>query len=275
MKLVTLLENTACDVALHCAHGLSLYLETPRHKILFDMGPNADFAENAKTLGVDLGAVDVAVLSHGHYDHGGGLQTFFEVNSRAEVLIHQDAFGDYYAMTPGGTPEYIGLDSALWAYESRIVPTGDLVRLDEELTLFSAVPDTFVNTFAGSNLKEKVGEDYRPDLFAHEQNLLITAGGKAVLIAGCAHRGIVNILEGATAILGRRPDAVVAGFHFFALPEGNARADALVDETGKALLAGDTVYYTGHCTGSYAYERLAAILGSRLRPITGGGTVTL
>lgn len=275
MKLITLLENTTCDPALHCAHGLSLYLETPRHRILFDMGPNADFAENAKTLGVDLGAVDVAVLSHGHYDHGGGLQTFFEENSRAEALIHQDAFGDYYAAVPGEEPRYIGLDSALWAYESRIVPTGELVRLDEELTLFSTVPDTFVNAFAGSKLKEKVGEEYRPDRFAHEQNLLITAGGKAVLIAGCAHRGIVNIVSGAEAILGRRPDVVVAGFHLFELPEGSAEADALIAATGKALLEGNTVYYTGHCTGEYAFEKLHNCLGDRLRRITGGGTFTL
>ena len=81
MKIVTLLENTAGDAGLCAAHGLSLYIETPKHKILFDMGPDARFLDNAKKLGVDLSAVDIAVLSHGHYDHGGGLRAFCEINS--------------------------------------------------------------------------------------------------------------------------------------------------------------------------------------------------
>ena len=70
------------------------------------------------------------------------------------------------------------------------------------------------------------------------------------------------------------PDAVFGGFHLFELTPGPA-ADALIDDTGRALLEGDTVYYTGHCTGAYAYERLSAILGHRLRPMTGGAVVEI
>ena len=71
MKLVTLMENTTCREDLCCEHGLSLYLETGDHKILFDAGQSGAFAENAEKLGVNLQNVDFAVLSHGHYDHGG------------------------------------------------------------------------------------------------------------------------------------------------------------------------------------------------------------
>lgn len=273
MKLVTLLENTTCDAALHCAHGLSLYLETPRHKLLFDMGPNADFWENAERLGVDLTQVDVAVLSHGHYDHGGGLRTFLEGNGRADVFVQQEAFGEYYAVTPGEAPRYIGLAPDLWEQENRFIPTGDLLRLDEEITLFSTVPEGFSTDLAGKKLREKVGETYRPDRFRHEQNLLLTVGEKTVLVAGCAHRGIVNILAGAEAILGRRPEVVVSGFHLFDLPEHDPAADALIAATGQALLAGNTVYYTGHCTGESAYGKLSLMLGDRLRRITTGGRV--
>ena len=113
MKIVTLLENTACDAGLCAAHGLSLYIETPKHKILFDMGPDARFLDNAKKLGVDLSAVDIAVLSHGHYDHGGGLRAFCEINSQADIFIHTDAFGDFYAVEEGKEPRYIGLDPEL------------------------------------------------------------------------------------------------------------------------------------------------------------------
>ena len=274
MKIVTLLENTACKDGLCAAHGLSLYIETPRHKILFDMGPNDGFLTNAKALGVDLAAVDTAVLSHGHYDHGGGLAAFCEANSRAEVLIHMDAFGDFYATNEGREPRYIGLDPELWQIESRVLPTGGLLRLDDELTLFADEGDAFPALAASAALQVRTEEGFRPDDFAHEQNLLIQAGGKAVLICGCAHRGVVNIRDRAAQLLGRMPDAVIGGFHFFELTPG-PDADRLIDDTGRALLAGETVYYTGHCTGAYAYERLSAILGQRLRPLSGGAVVEI
>ena len=109
MKIITLMENEACG-GLCAARVLSQYIETPKHKILFDMGPDSAFIENAEKLGVDLAAVDVAVLSHGHSDHGGGLRAFCEVNSRADVLVNPEAFGDFYAVVPGQDPRYIGLE---------------------------------------------------------------------------------------------------------------------------------------------------------------------
>ena len=275
MKIVTLLENTACDAGLCAAHGLSLYIETPKHKILFDMGPDGRFIWNAQKLGVDLSAVDVAVLSHGHFDHGGGLRAFSEVNSRADILIHTDAFGNFYAVRPGKDPAYIGLDPELRALESRVIPTADFVKLDDELTLFSDEPEVFPALAASAKLHVETPEGLRPDPFTHEQNLLVTAWGKSVLFAGCAHRGIVNILAGAKERLGRLPDAVFGGFHFFELDPADPESARLIDDTGKALLDGETVYYTGHCTGEYAYERLHAILGDRLRRMSGGGIVEI
>ena len=275
MKIVTLLENTACDAGLCAAHGLSLYIETPKHKILFDMGPDARFLDNAKKLGVDLSAVDIAVLSHGHYDHGGGLRAFCEINSQADIFIHTDAFGDFYAVEEGKEPRYIGLDPELWELESRIVPTSEFVKLDDELTLFSNEPEVFPALAASAKLRMDTPAGLRPDPFTHEQNLLVTAWGKSVLFAGCAHRGIVNILAGARERLGRLPDAVFGGFHFFELDPADPRSGELIEATSKALLEGETVYYTGHCTGEYAYGKLHDILGDRLRRMTGGSVVEI
>ena len=86
MKLYTLLENTSYDADLHTEHGLSLYLEACGHKILFDAGQTDAFAYNAKLLGVDLSAADIAILSHGHYDHGGGLKRFLDINTKASGI---------------------------------------------------------------------------------------------------------------------------------------------------------------------------------------------
>lgn len=276
MKLVTLMENTACAPAFHAAHGLSLYLETPRHRVLFDMGPDAAFAANAAALGVDLAGVDTAVLSHGHYDHGGGLREFCRLNPSSPLYIHRGAFGPYYALTPGAEPRYIGLDGGLQDLAGRFTLTEGTVRLDEELTLFDAVPDDFAAMDASAKLKERQADGtFRPDAFAHEQDLLVTAEGKAVVIAGCAHRGIVNIRDRAAALLGRLPDVVVGGFHFFELDPAAPASETLLERTAAALAQGETVYYTGHCTGEYAYGRLSAALGPRLRRLTTGAVCTL
>ena len=88
VRVLTLMENTARNDSLCCGHGLSLYIETPKHRILFDMGPDGEsLLKNAAALGVDLAGVDIAILSHGHYDHGGGLAAFLSVNNTASVYI--------------------------------------------------------------------------------------------------------------------------------------------------------------------------------------------
>ena len=109
MKLITLMENTTTRDDLVCEHGLSLYIEAGDLRILFGAGQSAAFADNAEKLGVDLSAVDLCILSHGHYDHGGGIARFLEVNDHAPVYVSRHAFGDFY----NAEGKYIGLDSAL------------------------------------------------------------------------------------------------------------------------------------------------------------------
>ena len=96
MKITTLMENTACSPEFACEHGLSLYIETGKRKLLFDAGQSGAFAENAGKLGIDLRQVDAFVLSHGHYDHGGGLPRFLEVNRQAMIYVNQFAFEPHY-----------------------------------------------------------------------------------------------------------------------------------------------------------------------------------
>lgn len=275
MKIITLLENGACDAALGSAHGLSLYIETPKHRILFDMGPDEQFLSNAEKLGVDLREVDLAILSHGHYDHGGGLEAFCKRNPTAKIYLRKGAFGEYVALEEDESLRYIGLDPALQKYADRLVFTDESLRLDDELLLFSAVPDTYGALSASGKLKERQGENLLQDRFLHEQDLLITAEGKTVLVSGCSHRGIVNILRSARALASGEIDDMIGGFHLFQLEEGDPAADRLIEMIGTALLAGETVYYTGHCTGDYAYEKLKSILGGRLHRVMGGTELEL
>ena len=109
MNLYTILENTTSREDLIPEHGLSLYVETGPRKLLFDTGQSGRFWDNAARLGLDLTRVDTVVLSHGHYDHGGGLGRFLECNKKARIFVSSQAFGGYYH----GPEKYIGLSPAL------------------------------------------------------------------------------------------------------------------------------------------------------------------
>ena len=274
MKIVTLLENTACRPGLRAARGLSLYVETRRHRILFDMGPDPQFLDNARELGIDLSTVDVAVLSHGHSDHGGGLAAFCEVNQTARIYLRREALGAYYAVLPG-QENYIGLPEEPEAVRRRFAFTGEREELDEGLRLFSGVEDDRALRAVAPKLQEKTAAGYRPDGFAHEQHLLVEEDGKAVLLAGCGHLGIVNTLRAAEALLGRRPEVVIGGFHLFELEPGAPEAERLIALTAEELSRGESVYYTGHCTGEWAFRQLAGRLEGRLREMSGGTMVVV
>lgn len=131
MHVVTLMENTVCRDDLACEHGLSLYIEARGKKILFDAGQSGAFADNARKLGIDLAQVDFAVLSHGHYDHGGGFRRFLEINQTAPVYLRREAFGDHY----NGTAKYIGLDKALLE-SGRLVFVPDMLEISPGITLY-------------------------------------------------------------------------------------------------------------------------------------------
>lgn len=260
MKFWTLIENTSCDETLTAEHGLSLYLETCGKKILFDAGQTAAFWENAEKLGLDLAAVDLAVLSHGHYDHSGGLTRFLECNNHAPVYLSRYAFEGHY----NASDAYIGVDRAL-QNSDRLVFCGDELELAPGLTVFSCNDRECSVPLDHAGLQMDGARGLRPDDFRHEQYLLIEEEGKRILISGCSHKGILNIARWF------RPDVLIGGFHFMKMdPE-----DPRLEEAARALLELPTVYYTGHCTGEAQFARLKTWMGDRLHAISAGTTVEL
>jgi 7,8-dihydropterin-6-yl-methyl-4-(beta-D-ribofuranosyl)aminobenzene 5'-phosphate synthase len=272
IKVLT--ENTAASKDFGCEHGLSLYVETKRHHLLFDTGASSLFAENAAKLKVDIPEIDIAILSHGHYDHGGGLKTFLEQNSRAKVYAHERVFEPHYAHRPDGTNAYIGLDSTLLPNE-RFVFCGATRKIDEELELFSEVREETPIPSGNADLYRKIGNTFLQDDFAHEQNLVIRQNGKALLIAGCAHRGILNIVRQFKEDNGRFPDVVIGGFHLYSRGSGKNEAPEAVDTLARELQKTGTQYYTCHCTGEEAYHRLKAIMGDQIGYLSAGSHLVI
>ena len=255
MKIVTLMENTSCREDLCCEHGLSLYLETENRKILFDAGQSAAFSDNAEKLGVDLKNVAFAVLSHGHYDHSGGLGKFLEVNETAPVYVSRWAFEPHWE----SDGRYVGVDLSLQAND-RIRYVAEETLLAEGITLYRM--ETAPMDTAGL-LVEENGVRI-PDDFRHEQYLLVAEAGKRILISGCSHKGILNIMDAF------HPDILIGGFHFMKVTE-----EAKLAEAAKKLLEYDTVYYTGHCTGQKQYDYLKTVMGEKLHYISTGTVLEL
>ena len=274
LYLTALVENISDKKELKAEHGLSLYIETEKHKLLFDTGASAAFAENADKMHIPLDAVDLMVLSHGHYDHGGGLGTFLRVNDTAKVYLHNKAFGEFYSNRPNGEKKYIGLDKTLIP-NCRFVFTEGHIELDRELELFSGVTGMRLRPSGNTDLLVKIDDVYKRDDFVHEQNLIIHEKGKTVLIAGCAHNGIVNILEHFRREEGCFPDAVVGGFHLYNQAFKTSEAPETVTEIGEYLKGTGAKYYTCHCTGIKSYKMLKDLMGEQIDYLSSGSQIIL
>ncbi len=263
MKICCLIENTTKDPRFVTEHGLSLYIEALGHRILFDMGQSGNFIGNAEKMGIDLEKVDIAVLSHGHYDHGGGLRQFLRINTQAMVYVSRFAFGAHYSYSR----KNIGLDPSLQR-EKRLVFVGDTYSLGEGMELTSCAGYPQVSPIHDSGMIVLLGKMESPESFRHEQYLVLEEKGKRVVFTGCSHKGVLNIASWLS------PDVLVGGFHFKDIhPEGSGRS--ILENAANRLSVRNCQYYTCHCTGEKAYAFLKERMGDQLHSLSTGETVVL
>jgi len=211
------------------------------------------------------------ILSHGHYDHGGGLSTFFKINDHAEVLIHHLAFQPLYSQR-GEELHSIGLDPQ-FKHHSSVILTGKRFFIDAGIQLFASPPHLYPLPIANQSLKWNYHGKIEDDPFLHEQSCLIQEDDQLILLAGCAHQGILNIIEYVKSLKGKYPDVVVGGFHLSGRmhQESTDTIDAIAD----VLLKSNAIYYTGHCTGEEPYRQLKKRMGDHLHRLETGLTINL
>lgn len=271
MKITSLVENTS-TVGIPVEHGLSLYIQLDNGKnILFDMGQHNLFADNAKRLHLNIADIDIAIISHGHYDHGGGLRTFLELNQKAKVYIHRDAFQSHYSLRDTGLA-YIGIDRDL-ANSDRLIFCEDRQNIIPGITLFAGVTGTCCYPH-GNRLLFGPTENLN-DHFTHEQNLIIEEGTNTVLLAGCAHNGIVNILRKARTTCGHTPTHVLAGMHLVKSGLSPDAENTFIAELAHQLMSYSTKYYTMHCTGTEQYLKLHTIMGEQIEYLSCGESLSI
>lgn len=278
-EITVLTENTA-GRGLAAEHGLSFWIRYQGHGFLLDAGSTAVFAENADRLGIDVGKAEFAVLSHGHYDHGGGLKAWFDRNAGGKVYAKKEVLGDYYSLT-SGTPRRIGLPDPVKACEDRfcflekdcrILPGIWLLGHRGEDLTERAVKEKMYRR--GGDRQDSVsGETLTPDRFDHEQSLVLETAGGLVILSSCSHGGIDRTIR---EVMDRFPGmpirAVLGGFHLKGGPGGEMPfSPQEIHDLGITLQEMEIPeIYTGHCTGEEAFGILKDVLKDRLHRLYAG-----
>lgn len=273
MRMIILIENSPSDDSrIFNEHGLSVYVETGNHRLLLDSGSTDAFAANAKVLGVDLKSIDTVILSHGHYDHSGGIIAFSGINNSAPVYMQKTAAEEHCRLLEDGGEKNIGIDPEIKNLPQVRMIDGDF-RIDKSLFLFSGVKGRKLWPKGNKALKTRKNGGLCQDDFCHEQCLVISEHGKNYLLSGCAHNGILNIIEAYRERFGGFPDVVVSGFHMMRNTTLDDEAVRDIEETAKELNKMPTIFFTGHCTGQEAFDIMKPIMGEKLQPLHSGEVI--
>ena len=259
MKWIVLSDNRSNDSSLLTEHGLSILLQTERHKILLDTGAGDVFIRNAEQLGINLNDVEYVFISHGHSDHTGGLHFFLEHNQKAKVLVSPNAMSGQFFSKRGNlhsiTTEWPEID------DNRLVLIDQTCEIEEGLHAIAHIPQIHPMPKGNQNLYvQDANGDYIHDDFRHELALYIDG----LLFTGCAHSGLENILSACPWSV----HTVVGGFHLLDGQETEEEIKALAQRL-KAKHP-ETLFYTSHCTGDQVFEAMKDIMTEQLQSLRCG-----
>lgn len=258
MRATVLIDNIASG-KLKGEWGLSIFIEHEDKKILLDTGASSGFLTNAKSLDIPISKVDYAVLSHAHYDHADGMESFFEANKNAKFYLKseckENCYGKRWIFS-----KYIGIKKGvLDKYKDRIIYVkGDKV-LSPGVSLISHKTKGLEAKGKADGLCIKENGKLRYDNFSHEQSLVIDTEKGLVIFNSCCHGGADTIIsETQKSYPNKKIYALVGGFHLYKASESEVRALAQrIKKTGIEKI------YTGHCTGKKAFDILKSELGDK------------
>jgi len=266
MKITVLVEDKKpLYPELSNEHGLCLFCESNGHTFLFDLGASGMFLRNAEMLKADIGKAEFAVISHAHYDHGGGLADFLHANKTAKVYLSKYAGGEYYVRNLIAY-EYAALDRVLLSLnEDRLTCIEDDTEVFPGLHIISRIATPYPLPSFCMLMAEKTQGKYLPDPLLHEIFLCAEEADGVKVLTGCSHKGILNIYENAKS---RFSDiaALVGGFHLYGTKILGLRLYGEPEKSVKNIadrLKAVRQVYTGHCTGLKAFRVLQEISGAK------------
>ena len=273
IKITTLSENTAGPGALG-EWGLSMLVEADGMRILFDTGSGTAAVHNAQLMGIDLATVDRMVLSHGHYDHTGGLLEVLKRAGGKEIIAHPDVWARKYGSLDNSPKRYVGIPfvrEALEVMGASFHLSKEPMKLSEHVMTTGEIPMVTDYEVVEKYLCVMEGNELKQDSLDDDLALIIDAEFGLVVILGCAHHGIVNTLKQAQKVMGKELIyAAIGGTHLVhASKERLEKTAAALQEMGVQHLG------VSHCTGFNASAYLAREFGDRFFMNNAGTRLTL
>lgn len=275
LRITTLSDNTAGLGGFLAEWGLSIMIEKDNLSVLFDCGQSISAACNADILGINLAQTESIILSHGHYDHTGGLfHVLRKMHKNIDVIAHPDIWAAKYSHRKGQDSRYIGIPHCREELESmgaRFTLSREPVNITDNIVTTGEIP--MVNDYEdiATNLQVKTAGSFQQDSLMDDQALIIKTGAGLVIILGCAHRGVINTIHHARQITGiDKIHAVMGGCHLISASEERLkRTIEALKETGVQRLG------VSHCTGLHAAGVMAREFGDRFFYNTAGTVIEL
>jgi 7,8-dihydropterin-6-yl-methyl-4-(beta-D-ribofuranosyl)aminobenzene 5'-phosphate synthase len=279
VNITVLSENSSNDSRLSSQNGLSFEIFANGHHFLMDVGQSDVFLNNSLALNHDLSNIEFTIISHGHFDHGGGLKTLWKLLPKNPVYIRRTADAPYYLKILF-IWKYVGLDSrilrsklnnVIWIDQSKEIVSG--------IFLLTEIESIYPKPIGNKYLFQEINGKKQLDSFIHEQILVIKESDGLTIITGCSHNGILNMIASVKSRFPNTPiKGVIGGFHLIGNPllktPAISESDILqIAETLKSMNCGKI--YTGHCTGKIGFNILKSVLGVQLNQISTGMNITL
>ncbi len=263
LKITSIIDNCVAIPELRAEHGLAMLIESKGKKILFDTGQSNQIIRNAEMLNINLGEIDCIILSHGHYDHAGGLLAVLQkIKRKINIYGHPSIFEKKYIKRDGETDFYIGMPEKKEVYEKNganfilstqsqkitddIYTTGEVFRTND----FEKVEDKFL---------KKENESFVHDNILDDISVVIRHGDGLILLLGCAHSGVINIIQKTIDISNRDKFLMVAGgMHL------SEKSDSYIDRTLRELKKYNINFLMpSHCTGIKTSPKFKEYYGDR------------
>lgn len=271
-KMSFLVEDTVHCSGLLAEHGLAILIEWEQNQVLFDTGQTDLLLSNANKMSIDLSRVSNVALSHGHYDHTGGLLAFLRHAPHATVFAHPDSFHRKFVREGNGTFREVGIPFS----RSKIEESGSRMRLETSpqeivpgVILSGEIPRKSPFEEAEPDFFVGKGSDKEPDAVRDDQALILDAPPGLVVLLGCAHAGVINTLCHVRQLFPRRRICVLAGgMHLSSAPSERVlrTVEGMKEFDIQRIVA-------GHCTGWKPICSLSAAFGDRFSRLSVGSVI--
>ena len=257
LELTLVVENNSEQRNLDSEHGLSFYLTYQRENYVFDTGQGQVLINNLKEL--DLAAKDLSgiLLSHGHYDHAGGLKKLLDYKPMVPVYAHPNIFLDKYSKKSNG-PVFRGFELSQDMISNFRAVT-DLTEIKPGLWLTGEVPRKNNIEKLNPHYQVKVNDQFKIDPFKDDQSLIVETEKGLVVLLGCSHAGVINILKYIDNNFTQEVYAIIGGMHLI-----NAEQERIEWTINSLKEIGFELLISLHCTGKEAVQKMKDTFGHRV-----------